>query len=204
VEAFPVNMHAGPNPSASGLPRLPGEPIVSNAVLGTLIFVICEVMFFAGTISAFTIVRTSALGVWPPPNQPRLPLEATAFNTAALLLSGVLLFVAHRAYRRAPVSASRPLIASILLGAVFVIFQGVEWVDLIGEGLTLTSSTLGSFFYLIVGLHALHAVGALIVLVYVWRRLVQGRLHPSRFYAAEIFWYFVVGLWPILYLRVYL
>jgi len=180
------------------------EQLLPNAVVGMLIFVMCEVMLFAGLISAFTIVRTSSIGAWPPPGQPRLPLEETAINTAALLLSGVLLFVAQRAFKREPERASRPLLWSILLGAFFVIFQGVEWVTLIGEGLTLTSSTHGSFFYLIIGLHALHAVVALVVLLYVWLRLVRSELVPTLFYGTQVFWYFVVGLWPILYLRVYL
>ena len=48
----------------------------------------------------------------------------------------------------------------MLLGAFFVVFQGAEWLALIGQGLTLTSSALGSFFYLIVGSHGLHAVGS--------------------------------------------
>ena len=200
-----MNLYVGRKPPVRGLPPRRGEgAVVSNAVLGTLIFVICETMLFAGLISAFTIVRTQALGDWPPPDQPRLPLGETAVNTAALLLSGVLLFAAHRAYGRDPSNARSPLLASIALGAFFVIFQGVEWVSLIGQGLTLTSSTLGSFFYLIVGMHALHAVGALIVLGVVWHRLVRGRPRSSLFYAAEVFWYFVVGLWPFLYLRVYL
>ena len=43
----------------------------------------------------------------------------------------------------------------------FVVFQGFEWVRLIGEGLTMTSGTLGAFFYLIVGMHALHAFAAI-------------------------------------------
>ena len=65
-------------------PRPP--PVVPTPVLGMLIFVIAETMMFAGLISAFTIVKAGALG-WPPPGQPRLPVEATAFNTAVLLLS---------------------------------------------------------------------------------------------------------------------
>jgi cytochrome c oxidase subunit 3 len=199
-----VNLHAPQNPPALG--RGPGarRQLVSNAVLGTLIFVMCEAMLFAGFISAFTIVRTAAIGAWPPADQPRLPVGETAFNTAALLLSGLLLFLAHRAYQRSPERARRPLALSILLGAFFVCFQGAEWVALIGRGLTVTSSTLGSFFYLIVGMHAAHAVAALLVLVRVWRELAAERLLPSTFYAAQIFWYFVVGLWPILYARVYL
>ncbi len=178
--------------------------VISNAVLGTLIFVIVEVMLFAGLISAFSIVRTSALGAWPPPDQPRLPVEETAFNTAALLVSGLLLVLAHRAFRLDASRARLPLLLAILLGAFFVVFQGVEWLALVREGLTLTSSNHGSFFYLIVGMHALHAVAALIALVYVWLALQRARLIPSRFYAAELFWYFVVGLWPFLYVRVYL
>ncbi len=31
------------------------RPVVSNAVLGTLFFIVAEVMFFSGAISAFTI-----------------------------------------------------------------------------------------------------------------------------------------------------
>ena len=190
------------------LETLTGAPrhtqLVSNAVLGMLMFVIVEAMLFAGLISAFMIVKTSSLGAWPPPGQARLPVEETALNTVALLLSGLMLFVAHRAFRRAPERARVPLLVSILLGAIFVIFQGVEWAALIREGLTLTSSTHGGFFYLIVGLHALHAVAALIVLTYVWLLLRQARLAPATLHATQVFWYFVVGLWPILYVRVYL
>ena len=194
-----MNMHV----TQKGIPG-EREPIVSNAVMGTLIFVICEIMLFAGLISAFTIVRSSAAGMWPPPGQPRLPAGETAINTAALILSGLVLLLANRAYRRDPATARRPLMISILLGAFFVIFQGVEWLALLREGLTLTSSNLGSFFYLIVGMHALHAVAALVALVYVWTALVGRTLPASSFYAAGVFWYFVVGLWPILYVRVYL
>ncbi len=190
--------------SFSGVPAQRSQQVVSNAVMGMLIFVIVEAMLFAGLISAFMIVKTSSLGAWPPPGQPRLPVEATAINTAALLLSGCLLLVAHRAFRRAPVRARASLLMSMLLGAYFVIAQGLEWVALIREGLTLLSSTHGGFFYLIVGLHALHAVAALLVLGYSWLLMREERLVSSTFHAAQIFWYFVVGLWPILYIQVYL
>ena len=171
--------------------------------MAMLMFVVMELMFFAGLISAFVIIEAGAM-VWPPPNQPRLPVERTAFNTAALLASGVALVAGRRAFRRERARAERPLVAAIGLGAFFVAFQGVEWLALIREGLTLTSSSLGSFFYLIVGLHALHAVIALGLLVYTWVRLRRGWLASTQLATAEIFWYFVVGVWPILYLTVYL
>jgi len=193
--------------SRSGRLRLAAEstrsPVVPNGVLGMTLFVAAETMLFGGMISAFTIVRSSAL-IWPPLGQPRLPFAETAVNTAALLLSGVFLFLAQRVYPRDHARALRPLGISLLLGAFFVLFQGAEWVALVREGLTVTSSTLGSFFYLIVGMHALHAVAALGLLTHTWLRLRQGWLVQSQLAAAQVFWYFVVGLWPILYLVVYL
>ena len=176
--------------------------IMDSRALGVLIFVFTEIMLFAGFISAFTIVRSAAMA-WPPPGQPRLPMAETAINTAALLASGIALAIAHRVYKRNRDRARWPLLAAIVLGATFVFFQGVEWIGMLRAGLTLTSSVLGSFFYTIIGLHALHAVVALALLVRAWLHSYQGRLQPGLFVATQIFWYFVVGVWPFIYLRVY-
>ena len=182
-------------------PRL--RPILPSPVLGMLIFVIAEMMMFAGLMSAFSIVKAGALG-WPPPGQPRLPVEATAFNTAVLLASGVVLFFANRAYARNRDLTKRLLFTAIGLGAFFVALQGFEWVSLIRQGLTLTSSNHGSFFFLIIGMHGLHAIAGLTVLGSAGFKLSKSLLAPSSFAAAQIFWYFVVGLWPLLYFMVYL
>lgn len=178
------------------------QPLVPSGVMGMLIFVFTEAMLFAGFLSAFTIVRSSAL-VWPPPGQPRLPLAETAVNTAALLASGVCLYLARRRFATSRRRARTPLALAMLLGAFFVVFQGAEWVAMIRQGLTLTSSNLGSFFYVIVGVHALHAVAALILLAWAFFRLSRGWLASSQLATAEVFWYFVVGVWPVLYTVVY-
>ncbi len=185
-------------PDADSRPR----PL-ANSVLGMLLFIIPETMVFAGLISAFSIVRAQ-FPLWPPPDQPRLPIEETAVNTVALLLSGLTLYLARRHLSDNARATRIYLTATMGLGAFFVIFQGVEWVALIREGLTLTSSTLGSFFYLIVGLHGLHAVVALGLLAYAWTRLQRGWLSPTLMGTTQIFWYFVVAMWPVLYWRVYL
>jgi heme/copper-type cytochrome/quinol oxidase subunit 3 len=170
-----------------------------------LVFIFTEVMFFAGLISAHTIVRSQVAGqLWPPYGQPRLPVEETAFNTLALLASGVVLVLAWFAFRRDANGARIPLLLSILLGTVFVGFQGVEWVALLSEGLTMQSSTYGGFFYLIVGTHAFHAVGALGALVWAFYRLDREMLAASQLATVSAFWYFVVLVWPVLYWQVYL
>lgn len=190
--------------SPLALGKRAGPRRVPNAVLATMIFVAAEVMFFAALISAHTIARSTALGgVWPPPGQPRLPVERTAFNTTLLLLSGVLLWLSNRNLDWAPQRARRYLEGAIALGIGFVSLQGVEWVGLLREGLTLQSSSLGAFFYLIVGAHALHAVAAISALAWVYAWMRRKRQMPAAFAATQVFWYFVVLVWPVIYLRVY-
>jgi cytochrome c oxidase subunit III len=179
------------------------EPILPNGVMGMLIFITAEIMFFAGMLSAFTIVRASNIPMsWPPPGQPMLPAAATALNTGALLLSGVALFFAHRAFQKSK-GGVVPLTVALALGLTFVGLQGMEWVSLLGQGLTMTSSTLGSFFYLVIGTHAAHAVVAIGLLAWALVQLRAGKLTPNAFYTTQAFWYFVVGMWPVIYARVY-
>jgi heme/copper-type cytochrome/quinol oxidase subunit 3 len=179
--------------------------VIADGVMGMLIFIFTEVMFFAGLISAHAIVRSQAAGqLWPPYGQPRLLVEETLLNTLALLVSGGVLVLAWFAYRREPSSARIPLLLSIVLGMVFVGFQGVEWVALLSEGLTIQSSAFGGFFYLIVGAHALHAIAALVGLLWAFYMLDKRQLSASQLGTVSAFWYFVVLVWPVLYLKVYL
>ena len=197
-EAAALPMESRPEPRR-------GAKLLPDGVMGMLLFVFTEAMLFAGLISAHTIVKSRAAGqMWPPFGQPRLPLGETAVNTAALLISGIVLVFAHYAFRKEAGRALVPLGISVLLGAFFVVFQGVEWAALLSEGLTLTSSSYGSFFYLMIGTHAAHAIAAIACLAWAWLRLRRGRLTASQFGTVQVFWYFVVLVWPVLYLKVYL
>jgi cytochrome c oxidase subunit 3 len=179
------------------------QPVIPSAVLGVSMFVASEAMLFAGLISAFAIARAGSLLGWPPPGQPRLPAGETAFNTVALLASGAVLWWAGRVHRRDQRAAAGPMLLALALAVFFVAFQGWEWVQMLGLGLTLVSSQMGAFFYLLIGIHAIHCVAAILSLGWAHRRLATGVLAVSTFQAVRVFWYFVVGLWPILYWRVY-
>ena len=178
--------------------------LVPSGLLGMVIFVGTEVMFFAGLISAFTISKAGApRDAWNLPAGQVLPLASTAVNTVALIASGALVWVAGRQYRARSSAATQSLLAAIFFGGLFVMLQGREWVGLIGHGVTLRSSALGAFFYVIVGTHAVHAVAALAGLGVAWWSLRAGRLSHGFFLGAQTFWYFVVLIWPVIYARVY-
>jgi heme/copper-type cytochrome/quinol oxidase subunit 3 len=172
-------------------------------MLGMLIFTLTELMFFLAFISAFLIIKARST-VWPPLDQPRLPIEMTAFNTVLLLISGLLLYRGARAFSKGAPKSKPLILGAVLFAVAFVLLQGYEWISLIASGLTLTSSSLGSFFYTIIGLHALHAIVAIGMLLFVYKRLITKQLTESALWTTEVFWYFVVGVWPILYWQVYL
>ncbi len=182
-------------------------PFVSNAVLGMLAFLAAETMLFAGLIAGFLVLRYSAV-VWPPPFQPRLPIEVTGVNTAVLLASSVTMARALRAVRRgSQAGLALGLGWTALLGAIFLGVQGYEWVRLVEFGLTVSSGAYGATFYTLIGIHALHVLGALIFLGIVLVRARRGRFTErahTLVVVCGIYWSFVVFVWPILYLLVYL
>jgi heme/copper-type cytochrome/quinol oxidase subunit 3 len=190
---------------------LPSQPQrakspVSSGVVGMLIFIVTEVMFFGALISAYLVIR-AGLDEWPPWGQPRLPVETTAINTLALLVSGLLMLYSRKLMQKNKVSEGRKWLGfSILLGTFFLISQGYEWVQLIKYGLTVSSSVYGGLFYLIIGAHGLHIIGTLAFLTYAWKRLGApvNPLTPEGLLPVQLLWYFVVCVWPVLYVLVYL
>jgi cytochrome c oxidase subunit III len=145
-------------------------------------------MLFAGLISAAAVLRAGYEGVWPPANQPRLPTPITLANLLILLISGATLAAANR----------RPklVLLTALLGAAFLAVQGYEWSRLISFGLANNAGPYAGMFYAIIATHGLHVAGGLACLLWCCR-------HTRAIRVCSMYWYFVVGVWPILYLLVY-
>ncbi len=200
-------------PDDSGDDGPPGDdedgrgPPLSNARLGMLMFLGAETMFFAGLIGAFLVYRLTNQ-TWPPPTFPRLPVLVTGLNTLILLYSAVTMWRAQRLIRSGLQSEGRRfLLITGILGVIFLGIQGYEWVRLIGFGLTLSSGVYGATFYILIGSHGLHVFGAVIWLLIVLSRAFAGHYSATRymgFALCGMYWYYVVGLWPILYGLVYL
>ena len=185
----------------------PRRPLLDNAVLATLFVIGGEIMLFGGLIFSFLIIRVAA-PVWPPPLEPRLPVGVTAANTVVLLWSSVAMIAAGRARARGDRrSFVRGLALAAGLGCLFLAVQGFEWFRLISFGLTASSGVYGGTFYTLIGAHAAHVMIALAWLAVVVVRAARGHFMAPRaatVTACAMYWHFVVGLWPILYVSVYL
>lgn len=179
---------------------------IPNSILGMLFLLTTEAMFFGGLISAY-IINRAGTAIWPPEGQPRLGIEITAFNTLLLLTSAFTVFLVNKSLDAGNMKKSKKLmIVSIVLGTLFVAIQGSEWVKLLDFGLTTRSGLYGAFFYTIIGSHALHVLAGICLLLYARLSLKSKKTVEisATTRACSLYWYFVAGIWPVLYYLVYL
>jgi len=183
------------------------SPPVSNTRLAIIVLITGESMLFAGLIGMYLVFRLAAR-TWPPPDQPRLPLGLTTLNSAVLLGSAIPLARALGAIRRGETDrVARRVELTALLGLLFLAVQGAEWARLVSHGLTLGSGTYGGSFYVLIGCHALHVLAAvtwLAVVAVLARRGRFTRAHHAALEMCSLYWYFVCGLWVVLFPLVYL
>jgi cytochrome c oxidase subunit 3 len=192
------------------MPRRPAverAPPIASTRIAMIALITSELMLFAGLIGMYLVIRLSPT-VWPPAGQPRLPLLVTALNTVVLFASVVPITLALRRIRRDDRrAAARWVGVTMGLGTLFLAVQGAEWIRLVHHGLTLASSQYGGAFYVLIGCHAVHVLTAV-----VWLAIVTVLTHRGRFAATShaglemcaIYWYFVAGLWAVLFPLVYL
>ena len=182
---------------------------LSNAKLAIFILLGAETMLFVGLIGSFLVFRMGSV-TWPPLShaEVNLPRLVTGINTILLIISGYIMYQALRAIQKDRIQQLRNLlIITGVLGLLFLGIQGWEWIQLIRKGLTLQSGIYGGIFYVLIGCHAVHVLGAVI-----WLAIVTGKAialkyshtHHTGVETCTIYWIYVVALWPILYILVYL
>jgi cytochrome c oxidase subunit 3 len=200
-QVAPVPSFGGGPPS----PPSPGPP-VSNARLGMLMLIAAETMLFTGLIGAYVMFRFGSVA-WPSA-QLYLPVGVTWVNTFVLLVS---CYTMHRAVAAVRANDRRGLVNGLsvtgLLGTAFLSIQGYEWVQLVRDGLTISTGIYGATFYTLIGCHAAHVLAAVVWLLIVVWQATQGRFSARRHVGVEVcgmYWYYVGALWVVLFALVYL
>ena len=137
-------------------------------------------------------------------------------STAALLLSSYTLWVAGKAFQMQQSRSYLLMVGlTLLFSVVFLIGQVLGWLLLYRRGIYIGGKPDGSFFYLISGLHVLHVLAGVLVLLGLFIRLFshlrtpdrqwlyfQSTTHRNRLELITTYWHFVDGLW--IYLLVFL
>tara|TARA_Y100000994_G_C15490007_1_gene358933 strand:+ start:92 stop:658 length:567 start_codon:yes stop_codon:yes gene_type:complete len=187
------------------LDKSPQKELVSNSQIAMIIFIAAELMFFSGLISTFLVFRFSG-EPWPPPFQPRFPIPLTAINTVLLTISSFTMWQTQKKIKQKSNFLSSFSI-TIFLGITFLLIQGFEWIKMLNFGLSAKTTPYGSTFYVIIGTHAAHVLGAVIWLFLLFLKVLIKKpenLTDSNVSLCAMYWHMVVGLWPILFILVYL
>jgi cytochrome c oxidase subunit III len=188
--------------------------------LGMWTFLITEIMFFGGMFLAYSIYRSAYPLVFARASN-SLNMVIGAVNTAVLLCSS---FTMVMAVHSAQIGNRRwliwCLIFTILLGGAFLGIKGYEWWEkfeehhvpgptfhLEGETQQGRSELFFSLYFLMTGIHALHmvvGVGIMLVLLYFAYR---GRFTPEYYTPIDVgglYWHFVDIIWIFLFPLLYL
>lgn len=160
--------------------------------VGLVLFLASESLLFAAFFAAY-FTLAGANEPWPPSGT-ELDVARASIFTAVFVLSAVTMALAVRAARADDKGESnRWLATSFVLGLVFVINTFLE---LASTDFGITTDAYGSIFFVTIGVHWLHVLAGLVVVIAALV-VTAGRgvapLASSRA-AAAYYWYFTVAL----------
>ena len=147
--------------------------------LGMAMFLLSEAVFFFLLILAFVYFRSAGAA--------NLNLEAGALDTAGLLASVFSMW-------RATAGDRRWLVITIGLGAAFLVGQGIQYLHLIRDGVTMSQGLFGTTFFTLAGVHGLHVLIGLVALALVPSTAIR---------AMALYWYFFACVWLVIFLVAY-
>jgi len=157
-------------------------------------------MMFAGLTSAYIVKRN--LANWQAFDLPQF----FWYSTVAIILSSATIYMAGKMFEKREMRKYRSLVlATIVLGVLFIVFQVLGFQQLWAKQITLTANVSYSFMYVIVSLHAAHVVGGLIALIVLYARAFSKKIRVYNSVPVELvstYWHFVDILW--IYLLIFL
>jgi len=192
------------------------------STLGMWIFLITEIMFFGGMFTAYTIYRQ-----WYPEvfaicsSSLNAPIGAT--NTCILLFSSFTMVMAVRSGQvGSRKGMSTWLLSTLFFGTCFLIVKAYEWNEKFvehhvpGTGFHFAELSAGqqgpaqiffSLYFAMTGLHALHMVVGVGMLIWLIVQARKGIFSPKYYTPIDIgglYWHFVDVIWIFLFPLLYL
>jgi cytochrome c oxidase subunit 3 len=179
------------------------------ALLGMMLFIASEVMFFAALFAAYFNAKAT-LPVFPPEGYQDvlraipIPLVATLILVAS---SFTMQWATSRIRKGDRTGLNRAVAVTLVLGIVFLGIQLYDYWELIShEGFSIDSGVYGTLFFTMTGFHGAHVLGGVIGLAVILSRGLAGqftRRHHVAVEAVHYYWHFVDVVWILLFLVLY-
>lgn len=176
-------------------------------VLGMVLFIASETMFFGALFGAYFTLRSEA-AAWPPAGV-HVDLLEMGIATAILLGSSVPAHLAEQAIHAGRFGpAVRRLVLTAAMGFVFLGLKLHDWAT---AGFTVASHAYGTIFFTLTGFHALHMIVGIILLLGLAAK-VGGGAYRARGpgvgtggpEAVIYYWHFVDAVWIAVFSTIWL
>ena len=165
-----------------------------------------ECLFFGSLISTYLVYRDHSL-VGPLP-QNVFDIPYTSVSSFVLLMSSLTMVLALAAIQRGDVRGLRVwLVATGLLGTVFLGGQVYEFTSFVREGLSLSKNLFGTTFFVLTGFHGAHVTVGVIILFSLFLNSLRGKIKQEDSLTVELaglYWHFVDVVWIVIFTVVYL
>ena len=176
---------------------------VPGPLLGMIIFITSEIMFFGALFAAYFSLRAGA-SAWPAEGA-EVERLVPMLITVILLSSSATVHLASKAAARGDARVTRQALAlTVVLGLLFLGGQAFEYSRL---NFTVEDGAFGSAFYALTGFHGLHVLIGVAALSLSFLQVRRAGL-PARFVAqteaAAYYWHFVDVVWVVLFTAIYL
>ena len=178
----------------------------SIKITGFWMFLMTDMIIFASLFAVYAVYRNrTALGPTP---QQLFHLGPTVLETLLLLTSSFTIGIAVWAMRH-----DRPrlvlgwLIATLVLGAGFVITEISDFVSYMSQGATWHVSGFLSGFYVLVGTHGAHVTFGIMWAITLLLQLRRRGLTPitrRKLFTFSLYWHFLDIVWVFIFTFVYL
>ena len=193
--------------------RSHGAPVVDahgggmpTALVGMLLFIASEVMFFGGLFAVYFNARAMHAGAWhPPEGAPELEAFPIAgLLTVILIASSFTMQFGVWAIRRGDQGKLKMWVGiTLALGLLFLMGQLYDYSQL---GFGLADGIFGTTFYTLTGFHGAHVFGGAVGLTILLSRSLQGQFSARNHVAVEaisMYWHFVDAVWIALFTTIY-
>ncbi|WP_404383287.1 heme-copper oxidase subunit III [Knoellia locipacati] len=207
---------SGPVPS---IPDYGPATRPNMVAVGTMVWLASELMFFAALFAFYFSLRGNLPDLWDE-RAAQLNVPFAFANTIVLVVSSVWCQLGVWKAEAGQVARTGSLLAvkewgmrewyvlTYVFGSIFIAGQVYEYAHLVHEGITLSTDSYASIFYLATGFHGMHVTGGLIAFL-----LIIGRTFTTRRYThlqetgavvTSYYWHFVDVVWIALFAMIYL
>lgn len=184
---------------------------ISNEKLAMWVYLASDCLLFGGMISTYLVYKNRPAEIAGLAGSDKIPSEFfdipfTSMTSFILLMSSLTMVLSVNAIIRGDLKRMRLwLVGTAVLGGLFLGGQVYEFtIFVVDDGLGFTTNVASSAFFALTGLHGVHVLVGVIMLLSVVALSFRRKMHAEAVEVVGLYWHFVDIVWVLIFTVVYL